>query len=241
MSHKLAVTGKITSIETIEGADRIVSANVSCGEEGQWTGVVGKDKFKPEDLVTVYLQDAVLKPAPEYNFLKSSNYRIKICRLRGSPSECLIMPHIRGVEGDDLTEELGVTKYEKPIPAELGGVCIGGRPYGIPKTDEDNFQRARKVMRAMHGKPYYISIKSDGSSGTWYWNNGKFGCCSRELDLTESDTNTFWVLARKYGVREYMDKVGKNVAIQFEAVGPKIQGNPMGLTGFEARAFNFIL
>jgi len=235
--NKLAYVGQITKIEPVTGADKIVRAEVNCVEGGSWSGVVQKDQFKTGDLCIVYLQDALLKPDPSYAFLEKWHWRIKMQRLRGVPSECLIMPyhlpnHIQ--MGADITDFLGVSKYEKPIPMELSGQAVGGLPHGIPMTDEPNFQKVPDMVAALVGRPYYMSEKADGTSGTWYWYNGTFGCCGRNYEYKESEGNVFWRLARKYGV---MGSVNKNVALQFEAVGPSIQDNNLKLTEIEARGF----
>lgn len=234
--NKLAYVGQITKIEPITGADKIVRAEVNCFEGGSWSGVVQKDEFKIGGLCIVYLQDALLKPDPSYAFLEKWGWRIKMQRLRGVPSECLIVPYNLPNPinpGSDLTEFLGVTKYEKPIPMELAGSVVGNMPHGIPITDEQNFQRVPDIVKALVGRPYYITEKADGTSGTWYWYNGTFGCCGRNYEYKEGGS-VFWRLARKYDV---ISKVTKNLALQFEAVGPSIQDNNLKLKEIEVRAF----
>ena len=39
----------------------------------------------------------------------------------------------------------------------------------------------------MRDKHYYVTEKLDGSSATYYYRDGVFGVCSRNLELLESD------------------------------------------------------
>lgn len=73
-------------------------------------------------------------------------------------------------------------------------------------------------------RTYEVSEKLDGSSTTFFDYEGKFGVCSRNLDLLEDENNTFWKMANKYNLRECLK--GTNKALQGETVGSGIQGNP---------------
>ena len=144
----MAVIGSIVETATIEGADRIQQAVVVCGASGKWTCVVGKD-MAVGDTVTVFLQDAVLPPDPRWAFMEKHHWRVRMARFKGVPSECVIIPGAPDMPaGTDLTEALGVTKYEKPIPAAMSGDAVGAFPSFIPKTDEPNFQTVPEMVAA---------------------------------------------------------------------------------------------
>ena len=231
----LAVIGKVIEVKAIEGADRIRSATVVCGHAGKWTGVVDLDT-SVDDLVTVFLQDAILPPEERYSFMQRHKYRVKIARFKGSPSECLIMK--LGDEtgrsiGDDRTQELGVTKHCKPLPANLAGKAKGNFPDFIPKTDEENFQRVRELVARM-GEGYVATLKMDGTSCTAFVDEaGVLRVCSRNLELVENEGNVYWMVARKL----LLDRLVPIVALQFEICGPAIQNNPAGFTEFKPWAF----
>jgi hypothetical protein len=148
MSGPLAVVGRIESVSSIPGADRIQQATVDCGPSGVWSGVVGKDIVLGQ-VVTVFLQDALLPPDERWAFMEKMKWRVRMCRFKGVPSECLIVPGAPNITiGTDMTKALGVTKYEKPIPA--GSVDIlGNFPTWISRTDEDNFQRVPELVERM--------------------------------------------------------------------------------------------
>lgn len=234
----LAVVGKITEVRAIDGADFIQAASVDCGAAGRWSGVVGKD-VQAGDGVTVFLQDAILPPSDRWAFMEKHKWRVRMARFKGVPSECLI---VKGAPDDadpgtDLAESLGVTKYEKPIPAGMQGDAIGAFPSHIPKTDEPNFQSVPELVERMRADPWYATEKADGTSCTAWVDDGGLHVCSRNWELREftssGASNVYWRAARKYG----LDRLPHGVALQFEVVGPGVQGNPMGLPDLEARAF----
>lgn len=108
---KLASIQKIIDIKPIEGADKVELAFVL-----GWQVVVKKGEFKIGDLV-VYIQiDTVVPEKPEFEFLRERNFRIKTIKLRKQLSQGLIMPWYGEYfkEGDDVTDIVGVKKYEKP-------------------------------------------------------------------------------------------------------------------------------
>lgn len=235
----LAVCGQITDILPIEGADFIVQAKVFCGSEGRWSGVVPKEA-KVGEKVIVFLQDALLPPDSRWSFMESRHWRVSMARFKGVPSECLIIPgsEADNVEvGTNLTEVLGVRKYEKPISEAMMGEALGSFPSFIPQTDETNFQASEDVHK-MTLEAYYITEKADGTSCTaWVDDDGQLHVCSRNLELRElsesGKSNIYWRAARKYS----LENLPKDIALQFEVVGPNIQKNRMGLTGLEIRVF----
>ena len=92
-----------------------------------------------------------------------------------------------GIEGQDVTELLGVTKYEVPVKATRLGRSV--RPYGpfaadVPKTDEERLQSSPEVMAEMLGLPYVITEKCDGTSSTFAIDrDGVFRVYSRNWEI----------------------------------------------------------
>jgi RNA ligase (TIGR02306 family) len=215
-----------------------------------WTVVVKRGEFT-EGAACVYVEiDSVLPEKPEFEFLRNKHFRIKHIRLRGQDSNGIcfpmsilppkspdIMPYWLG---EDVSEVLGISHYEKPVPACLAGTVVGHRPSFIKKTDELNLRSYPHVLEAMKGLPYYITQKCDGSSGTYFLREGVFGVCSRNLQLQEDENNQFWKMARKYDIEATLRKYCGEYAIQAEVVGPGIQDNHLGLREAELRAFNLV-
>lgn len=233
----LAYIGKIIKIEDVIGADRIESATVICGTGGKWRGVISKGDFSNGEFVIVYLPDAILLPSEHLAFMEKHKWRVKMCRFKGVPSEVLItkITNIVAPLGTDVTQLLGVTKHEKPVPANLQGQALDAFPGFIPKTDEPNYQKVPELVALMQGKPYYISEKVDGSSTTAYKFDGHFGVCSRNFELVPSESNGFWQMAAKYDLEK---KLPDGIALQWETAGPGVQSNPMGLSELSAFAFS---
>lgn len=239
---KLVWIGKIVDIQPIPNADRIDSCTVVCGEGGEWVGIVKKNEFNAGDQCQIYLQDSLLPQIPEFEFMKASNYRVKICRFRGALSECLITKQtLPGKVGDDVTKDSRVEKYNKPISEQIAGEIKGNFPSFIPKTDELNFQCSSDIVRSLQGNPYYITIKYDGTSTTVFVKDGIFGVCSRNLELKKSKNNLLWKMVEKYRIEETMPMLCQsngNFALQWETVGPGVQKNPLKLPENEIRLFD---
>jgi len=236
--RKLASVVKIVDIQPITGADAIMVASVK-----GWKVVVKKDEYKVGDLAVYYEIDSFLPIRPQFEFLRKSSFkrmgstegfRLKTIRLRGQISQGLLTPIPEGItdpkEGDDLTEALDIVKYEPPIPAQLAGKIKGTFPSFIPKTDEIRIQNFEsEVGFSPVGERAYVTEKLDGTSFTCYFNNGVFGVCGRNWELSETDDNSLWRMAKMLDLKEKMTKHGKNIALQGELIGAGINGNLYGL------------
>jgi len=106
----LASVQKIIKLTPIEGADNIETATVL-----GWDIVVKKGEYKEGDLCAYIQIDTIVPELPEYEFLRERKFRVRTIKLRKQISQGLIVPLPYGKykEGDDLTEKLGVKKYEK--------------------------------------------------------------------------------------------------------------------------------
>jgi RNA ligase (TIGR02306 family) len=251
--RKLASIRKISDLQPIEGADLIELAIVD-----GWKVVVAKEvAHKVGDFVIYCEVDSFLPIREEFEFLRKSSYRklvdgtegfrLKTIKLRGQISQGLILP-ISVVEytnvgfevGMDVTNLLGVTKYEPPIPAELSGKVKGLFPSFLRKTDEERVQNLTKEYEEYKslGRKFYVTEKLDGSSATFYYKDGVFGVCSRNLELLETEDNTFWKVARELDLENKMKDFGVNISLQGELIGEGIQGNPYKIKGQTVKFFN---
>lgn len=238
--RKLASIQRILKVEPIENADNLEVVTVL-----GWHCVAKKSEFSVGDLVVYIECDSVLPERPEFEFMRPRHFRVKTIKLRGQVSQGLVLPlnildNRLGIfrEDQDVTDILSITKYDPPLPAQLTGLAKGNFPSFIPKTDETRVQCLQKVLDKYAGIPCYITEKLDGSSATFYVNNGEFGVCSRNLDLTETEGNSFWKTARAMNIEEKLRSLGINIALQGELIGEGIQGNKYGLKGQTVRFFN---
>lgn len=254
MERKLASVQEIVNIEDIPGADNIQVATVKA-----WKLVVKRHEFKIGDKAIYCEIDSFLPIRDEFEFLRKSSFkkmgdlegfRLRTIKLRGQVSQGLLLPisilkdkiypdQYKTISiGDDVSDALGIFKYEPPIPAELSGVMKGGFPNFIPKTDEERIQNLVDVYPNFRKSKFYVTEKLDGSSATYYMNNGEFGVCSRNIDLLESEGNSFWKVARQLHLEEKMKESEKNICLQGELVGEGIQGNLYKLKGQHVYFFN---
>lgn len=254
MERKLATIRIISDIQPIEGADAIELAIVD-----GWKVVVARSvDHKVGDYVVYCEIDSFLPIKDEFEFLRKTSYkklkdgsegfRLKTIKLRGQVSQGLILPMSvfadfgwTAYEGLDVSERLGITKYEPPMPAELQGKVKGLFPSFIPKTDEERVQNLTKeyeMMKYQSKHQFYVTEKLDGSSATFYFKDGEFGVCSRNLELIETEGNTFWKVARELDLENKLKENGKNLMLQGELIGESIQGNPYKIKGQTIRFFN---
>jgi RNA ligase (TIGR02306 family) len=260
--RKLASIKKIDKLQPIEGADRIELAVV-----GGWKVVVAKDVGHQVGDKVVYCEiDSFLPIEPEFEFLRKSSYkklvdgtegfRLRTIKLKNQVSQGLILPlndainvmkrkngevyHEMLEEGKDISELLGIIKYEPPIPANLSGEIKGLFPGFIAKTDEERVQNLTNEIEEWKKEKisFYITEKLDGSSATFYFKDGEFGVCSRNLELKETENNTFWKVARELKLEEKLRELGRNIAIQGELIGEGIQKNPYKIKGQTVKFFN---
>ena len=237
--RKLVSIQRIKALEPIAGADAIEKATVL-----GWQLVVKKGEFQVGDLAVYCEIDSLMPDKPEFEFLKARGMRIKTIRLRGQISQGICFPvsilpeNTPIVEGEEVTDILGITKYEPPMPASLLGIAKGKFPSFIPKTDETRVQVLQDLLDKCAGERCYITEKLDGSSVTYYVNNGEFGVCSRNLELLEDDENSLWKVAKALNIEEKLRSTGKNIALQGELIGEGIQSNKLKLRGQTVRFFN---
>jgi RNA ligase (TIGR02306 family) len=226
--RQLASIQRIIDIQPIPDADSIDVATVL-----GWHVVIKKGEFKPGDKVIYVEIDSILPERPEFEFMRKNKFRVRTVRLRGQVSQGIVFPlyilpeNFTPIEeGQDVTDTLGITKYEPLIPACVAGLAKGNFPSFIPKTDEPRIQ----ICQAMLDKYstdylYMLTEKLDGCSSTIYLNNDTFGVCSRNLELKETPDNTIWKVVREKNLEEILRRIGKNIALQGELVGNGIQSN----------------
>lgn len=262
MERKLVRVEKVLGIKPIENADNIEVAVIQ-----NWEVVVKKNEFAVGQYVVYCEIDSFLPEYPVLEFLRKScwrqhpitkdyGYRLKTIRLRGQISQGLVLPLdiLNGVDyvleqGFDLTELLGVIKWEDLIPAQLAGKVKGLFPSFIPKTDEERIQNlteaySKWVENNRSGERFYCTEKAEGTSFTCFVKNNEFGVCSRNYELLETADNALWQVARIYDLENkllsFYKVFNREIAVQGELVGPGVQGNIYGLKTLRLLVFTVI-
>ena len=245
--RKLASVQRIWKIEPIEGADRIELAHVL-----GWQCVVNKGQFQEMDPAVYFEVDSFLPIAPEYEFLRATSYRktdimgegfrLRTMKFRGQISQGLLLPvssfpaiPTDAEVGTDVTELLGVRKWEIEERITTGGTMIGTLPYDIPHTDETRVQAEPELIQAFAGLPYYISTKMDGSSHSVGIDENGFHVTGHNYEYKDDGKSPFYELVKSMGLQEKMEVFAADnklsvFTIQGELCAPGIQKNRLKLT-----------
>lgn len=244
--RKLATVQRVFAIEPIANADRIEVAVIN-----GWRSVVKKGEFAAGDLGVFLEIDSVPPDIPAFQFLwqvrapdgeeqvvraRPDNFRLRTAKLRGVISQGLLLPigdareaareagrnpdALDVTEHADVTDFLQIGKYEPP---PTGADVRGPFPPYLSKTDEERIQSAPQALTELWDKPYVITLKLDGASGTFTIDprDGSFHVCARNNSLIEND-NAYWRAARRYNLEATLRAQDRNYAVQGEVVGPGV-------------------
>ena len=244
--RKLASIQRIWEIEPIDGADKIELAHVL-----GWQCVVNKGQFQPMDIGIYFEIDSFLPIREEFEFMRSSSYKktdimgegfkLRTMRFRGQISQGLLLPVSQFPEipstvevGDDVTELLGVRKWEIEERATTGGTVIGNLPYDIPHTDETRVQENPELIDAFAGLEYYISTKMDGSSHSIGVDENGFHVTGHNYEYKDDGASSFYNLVKERKYQERIEALVKDLGlrtltIQGELCAPGIQRNRLRL------------
>lgn len=257
--RKLASIVVVDDIIPIDKADAIELARIA-----GWQCVVKKGEFNVGDRA-IYLEiDAIPPDTAAFRWLwqpkpkrddngvvveaaivaRPSSFRIRTMKLRGALSQGLLLPtkaygvddDVDSVVGTDVSERLGVTKYEPPAPSGMGGFRAPF-PGFVPKTDETRVQAVPAVLDELRGLPWVATLKCDGTSATFVLVDGALHCCSRNQSVVDDGTSFYWSIARGLKIDEAL-RTSPTYAVQGEIVGPGIQKNPLGLAEKALRVFS---
>lgn len=201
--RKLATIRRISELLPIENADRIELAIID-----GWQCVVKKGEFKVNDLVVYIEIDSVVPDHEVFEFMRTRKFRVRTIKLRKQISQGLVIPleeldkfkpdySHKVVEGDEVTEVLGIIKYDpeaikeqkynaknaKPLNPVvdylmsfgwfrkirylLGFKRLKNFPHFLSKTDETRVQNLPRVGKIYNGVEVYMSEKLDGQSASY--------------------------------------------------------------------------
>ena len=146
--RKLASIQRILSISPIPNADSIEVAKIL-----GWDVVVKKGEYNVEDLVVYVEVDSILPESKEeFEFMRPRNFKVKTIKLRKQISQGIIFPlsilpkNFQYYEDQDVTEILGITKYEPELPANLKGNTKSAYRYKYSWLPQWFYNVARKIL-----------------------------------------------------------------------------------------------
>lgn len=177
-------------------ADRLALARLTTSA---YQFVIGKDMYQVGDLVVYFPLDSVL-PASIIEGLGltgklagSERNRVKTVRLRSEISQGLVasiedvLPDANGHHwhvGDDVTEQLGVTKYDPPPVMQMDANLVG-LPASVGVYDLENAENFVAQVDRLLDIPVVVTEKLEGSH---------FGI------TLQSGTDEVTVLQRRYAI-----------------------------------------
>jgi hypothetical protein len=165
---KLASIELISEINPHPNADKLDLAKVL-----GYTCIVEKGKYKTGDAVVLIQPDTVLPDKPWAEMFKKRSSRTKALKLRGIWSFGIVMSPYDIMDaffftdqfgdfkdniGKEVSDLIGVTKYEVPMPQTLDAKCP--LMYGLNKTDEERYQNLTDVLP--FGETVDVTLKVDG-------------------------------------------------------------------------------
>lgn len=227
----MALQRKLASIQIVKDVKSIPEAEfIEVIQVLGWKVVCKKNEFKIGDKVVYVEIDSILPEKPEFEFLRTNNFIIRTQKFRGQISQGIcfplsILPEGNYNEGDDVSDLIGVRKYEPPIPVGMDGIFIGKYPSWLPKSDETRVQILQDVLDKYKGAKCYYTEKIDGTSSSFSLYDEDFGVYGRRYRLQPNIKNGYWKVAMKYNLEEILRKENRNLAIQGEITGKYIQSN----------------
>jgi len=238
--RKLASIQEVLDVQPIQDADKIERLKVL-----GWDLVARKGEFKKGDLCLYIEIDSVIPLSwINENAKAEDRHHLRTVKMKGQISQGLALPiypkfpelsNVNLVNGLDVTELLGVTKWEPIIDVVSNPNAKGSFPSFIPKTDEVRIQTIPTFLQRWKDEPFYVTEKVDGTSLTFYKYQGVFGVCSRNQELVCNEDSFQWKMAWKYHLE---DRLLEGLALQGECIGPKIGGNKYKLTDYQMHFFS---
>lgn len=214
--------------------------------------VVKKGEFKTGDLVA-YIPEASLVPeallaemglsgrlaGPEKN-------RVKAVKLRGELSQGLVLKaRPSWPEGDDVTAELGISKWIPPIPVHLTGELAPAPDGWHGYTDIENIKRYPDVLKP--GEEVVATEKVHGTCTLLGLLHGERAMSSKGYGgggkvIKADEKNLYWRMAHKYNLFEKIAGLGgaKGAIMLFgETFGAGVQDLGYGVQKGEPGYFAF--
>lgn len=223
------------------------------GENG-YPCIVKKDSFKEGDLAVYIPIETTLPDRPEFAFLSASEHRrLKAKKLRGFFSMGLVIPVPSdipdAVEGMDVAERLGITKFEPKQPSGHYSKVMGGDCEADPEhfifhkyTDIEPLRRNSRVLN--NGEEVILTEKCHGCSyravhdGTRLWVGSRQQIKKRPEEINDQGP-VWWRLAKELDLETKLAKCPNHI-FYGEVFGPGIQDLTYGQTKPTLRIFDVL-
>ena len=220
--------------------------SLSIGKVGSYQVVVQKGIYNDGDEVIFVPEKSVLTGNLKVEYEKylagPEKNRVKSVRLRGEISSGIIIPsefvaNFNDIPLDeDISESLGISHYEPPIPTQLAGKV---KSYSMSFIGYHDCEHANVYVNDLiDGERVVITSKIHGSQTIYAINLDDMteivsskGLLKSGLILEESDSNTYWNAVRNTKLKDIILSSFTNGVVQvFGEVAPVQSGFSYGFT-----------
>lgn len=247
--RKLVYISEITNKRQIvspsgEVATRIEAVQINHG----WWCVSAMNNFQVGDKAVYFEIDSFipdeerfgLDPAKTISYVyeasERTGWRIRTARMMGQYSQGYALPlHVLGVDGkvgDDLTADLGIVKWEPPLPT--GSMNVKGYiPGVVVKTDQPRIENLALDIGNIVDKMYEQTIKLDGRSVSVIKMNDSTDVAGRNWVYKDCGANTEWNTIHTQKIDTALANYKGDIVLQGELIGPGIHGNHEKIKGHQ--------
>lgn len=213
MSEFHVVVVEIKGFGKHPNADNLSITNVL----GGYPVIFKTGQFQVGDKAVYIPVDAICPTTdPRFAFLGENN-RIKARRLRGIFSMGLLVEANPEWEvGQNVQNELGITKWEPVDPITLGGENERDPGFLPVYTDIEGLRKYSHVLT--DGEEVVLTEKIHGANSRFVWRDDRLWVGSHKCIKKPSDINMWWKLANRIKLAEKLSKF-PGVAIYGEAYG----------------------
>jgi len=241
----------VSNVENSEYLDKITF------KESGWSCVTQRDTVKVGDVGVYFEIDSLLPIHPAFNFLSKNGvttlftgeqgYRLKTMNFRGQISQGLFLAWNYMTKffkldktKDSFDLDLNVIKFERQPSISMYGDIIDFYPGHTPKTYQDRIQNLPELFddKTLYNVAFEKTIKLEGTSTSFICLNGEISPASHNTVFEKNEKFLPWKYFSDNGFDKACLRLKRNITIQGEFVGPKIQGNIENFKEFHFFIFN---
>lgn len=192
-----------------------------------WQVCVAKGAFVQGQRAVYIPPDYEVPKRPEFAFLfpdgvDKAYERTRAKRLRGEWSQGFLIPvpapWADCPVGTNLIVELGIRRYEPPLPSNTGGSFVKPPELWIPKFDLEPYQRYAELL--MPGELVTISEKLHGTSARFVHHDNQQFVGGRNHWLADAPESVYWQAFRQHpGIGEFC-QTNPDAVLFGEVFGP---------------------
>jgi RNA ligase (TIGR02306 family) len=195
---------RIGPVEKHPNADSLSITQI----HGGYPCIFRTGEYQEGDLAVYVPIDSICPNNERFAFLEKP--RIKAKKLRGVFSMGLLTPALpEWTEGQDVAEQLGITKWEPEMTAAENGrsprlsrgpLNQAANAPSVPVYDIEGYRKYRDLFQ--EGEPVYVTEKIHGCNARYVFTDDEFFVGSRQYFVKETEGNVWWEIAKVYELEE---------------------------------------